>query len=117
MRGTEQAEEAKAEAVETGDTESSPEGGHTCQDTGSPADHPVAMVPSMSPVVVAIATVGVALLGTIIPFGTSIVGSQRAIHSEVAAVRSDIHALGERVARIEGAMPFLAASKTDQSSR
>ncbi len=46
------------------------------------------------------------------------------IRAEVAAIRSDLQSLaarvadlGERVARIEGAVPFLSPTKSDQSTR
>ncbi len=68
------------------------------------------MLPSMSPEVIAVVGVGAALLGTIIPFGAIIVRGQRSLGDRLAAV-------DRRVARIEGALPFLAASKPDQPPR
>ena len=61
----------------------------------------------MSPEVIAIIGVGGATLGVGVSLAALIVSGQRAI-------RADLHSLGERVARLEGAFPFIAARISDQ---
>ena len=62
----------------------------------------------MSAEAIAIAGVGVALLTVLVPLLVSIRGDVRDLRAETAAIRRDLHALAERVARIEGAMGALA---------
>lgn len=65
----------------------------------------------MSPEVIAILAVGVSLAALLIPGQRAIRAELReglaAATAERAAIRADLHALGERVARLEGAVPFL----------
>ncbi len=65
----------------------------------------------MSPEVIAIlsvgATVGVGLGGLIISGNRSLRAGLEAATVERASIRQDLHALAERVARIEGALSFL----------
>ncbi len=65
----------------------------------------------MSPEVIAIlsvgATLGVGLGGLIISGNRSLRAGLEAATAERASIRQDLHALAERVARIEGALPFL----------
>ena len=58
----------------------------------------------MSAEAIAIAGVGVALLTVLVPLLVSIRGDVRDLRAETAAIRRALHALAERVARIEGAM-------------
>ena len=62
----------------------------------------------MSAEAIAIAGVGVALLAVLVPLLVSIRGDVRDLRAETAAIRRALHALAERVARIEGAMSALA---------
>ena len=62
----------------------------------------------MSAEAVAIAGVGVALLAVLVPLLVSIRGDVRDLRVETAAIRRDLHALAERVARIEGALGAIA---------
>lgn len=64
----------------------------------------------MSAEAIAIAGVGVALLTVLVPLLVSIRGDVRDLRAETAAIRRDLHALAERVARIEGAMGAMAGS-------
>lgn len=65
----------------------------------------------MSPEVIAILGVGVSLAALV-------VSGQRTNRTEFAAIRQELHALGERVARIEGALPFLVdRAKTSEPVR
>ncbi len=66
-----------------------------------------ARLPIVSSEVIAIVAVG-ATLG--IGLSTLIISGQRAI-------RADLRSLGERVARIEGALPFLARSAAGTGER
>ncbi len=65
----------------------------------------------MSPEVIAILGVGVSLgvgLGGLIVSGQrSLRAGLEAASAERASIRQDLHLLAERVARIEGALPFL----------
>lgn len=65
----------------------------------------------MSPEVIAIlsvgATLGVGLGGLIISGNRSLRAGLEAATAERASIRQDLHALAERVARIEGALSFL----------
>ena len=63
----------------------------------------------MSAEAIAIAGVGVALLAVLVPLLVSIRGDVRDLRDETAAIRRDLHALAERVARIEGALGALAS--------
>lgn len=58
----------------------------------------------MSAEAISIAGVGVALLTVLVPLLVSIRGDVRDLRAEAAAIRRDLHALAERVARIEGAL-------------
>ena len=62
----------------------------------------------MSAEAIAIAGVGVALLTVLVPLLVSIRGDVRDLRAATAAIRRDLHALAERVARIEGAMGAMA---------
>ena len=62
----------------------------------------------MSAEAIAIAGVGVALLAVLVPLLVSIRGDVRDLRAETDAIRRVLHALSERVARIEGAMGALA---------
>ena len=65
----------------------------------------------MSAEAIAIAGVGVALvalLAVLVPLLVSIRGDVRDLRAETDAIRRDLHALAERVARIEGALGALA---------
>ena len=53
---------------------------------------------------IAIVAVGAALLAVLVPLLLTIRGDVAAMRAELAEVRRDLHALGERVARIEGAL-------------
>lgn len=63
----------------------------------------------MSAEAIAIAGVGVALLAVLVPLLVSIRGDVRDLRTETGAIRRDLHALAERVARIEGALGALAS--------
>lgn len=60
------------------------------------------MAEVISPDVIAIVAVGVSL-------ATLIVTGQRALGARMDRLEAAIHSLGERVARLEGAFPFLIA--------
>ena len=66
------------------------------------------MVTPVSAEAVAIVGVGVALLAVLVPLILSlhgrVVAEVRDLRADVADVRRDLHALAERVARIEGAL-------------
>ena len=73
----------------------------------------------MSPEAIAIIGVGVATLGVGASLAALILSGHRSLRTEIHAVRTDltteirslraeVHALAERVARLEGAVPFLA---------
>ena len=75
----------------------------------------------MSAEAIAIAGVGMALLAVPVPLLVSIRGDVRDLRAETAAIRRDLHALAERVARIEGAMgafvgPWRPANGTPAST-
>ena len=67
----------------------------------------------MSPELIAILAVGVGLAGLIVPLLLSERRERRADSREAkedrAAIRQELHALAERVARIEGALPFIGS--------
>lgn len=67
---------------------------------------------SMSAEAIAIAGVGVALLAVLVPLLVSIRGDVRDLRAETAAIRRDLHALAERVARIEGQLSWRPANGT-----
>ena len=50
----------------------------------------------------------IAILGIAASLAALIVQGQHAVPAERQAIRGDLHSLGERVARLEGAFPFLA---------
>lgn len=68
----------------------------------------------MSPEVIAIVTVGVSLAALILSGHRSLRADLRtglaAASAERVAIRNDLHALAKRVARLEGAFPFIARS-------
>lgn len=64
----------------------------------------------MSPEVLAIMVVGVSLAGLIL-------SGQSSINSRIGRLEAAVHALAERVARLEGAFPFLTAHSGDQEGR
>lgn len=76
----------------------------------------------MSAEAVAIVGAAVGLLGVLVPLLLSIRSEvaevRRDLHAEATAIRGDLHALGERVARIEGAMtgPWRPANGTPAPS-
>ena len=66
------------------------------------------MVKPLSAEAIAIAGVGVALLAVLVPLILTLHGR---VVAELGELRRDLHAIAERVARIEGALPA-PASKT-----
>ncbi len=68
----------------------------------------------MNPELIAVLGVGIAVLGVGASLAALIVGGQRSIRSELAAIRADLHVLGERVARLEGAFPFISARRQSE---
>ncbi len=72
----------------------------------------------MSPEVIAILAVGVSLAALIVSGQRSLRSGLEAATAERASIRQDLHALAERVARIEGALPFLVRrTKPSESVR
>ena len=63
----------------------------------------------MSAEAIAIVAVGVTLLAVLVPLMLAL---NHGVRSDVADVRRDLHALGERVARIEGRLDALAPVMT-----
>lgn len=65
----------------------------------------------MSPEVIAIVSVGVGLAALILSgqrsLRTEIQAIRAELTTEIRSLRAEVHALAERVARLEGAVPFL----------
>ena len=71
----------------------------------------------MNAELIAILAVGVSLAALIVSGQRSLQAELAAASLERQAIRQDLHALAERVARLEGAFPFLAwvrAARTDE---
>ncbi len=74
------------------------------------------MGPEVIAIIVSVVAVGVSLAALILRSLGSLRAELRtgldAATAERQAIRSDVHAIGERVARIEGAFPFLLGAQT-----
>lgn len=64
----------------------------------------------MSAEAIAIAAVGVTLPGVLVPLLLTIRGAIAELRADVGELRRELHALGKRVARIEGTLGGLAPS-------
>ena len=71
--------------------------------------------PPVSQATIAILGVGVGLLGAWAGLAALLISGQRALHAEIRGVRADLHALSDRVARLEGAFPFIAAANASSA--
>ena len=81
----------------------------------------------LAPVLIAVVSVGVSLAALILHGQRAATADRQAIRQELRqelqdvrqelqGVRQDLHALGERVARLEGAFPFLARVEVPPAS-
>lgn len=61
----------------------------------------------MSTEVLSILGVGVSLAALILSGQRNLRSEIQTVRADIAALRDDVHALAERVARLEGAVPFL----------
>ncbi len=76
------------------------------------------MGPEVIAIIISVVTVGVSLAALILQGLKSLRGDLAEVRTgldaatvERQAIRSDLHAIGERVARLEGAFPFLVGAQ------